>query len=117
MRVWDARASGQKSAHVVPTKGENINISWSPDGNTIAVGNKEDVVSFIDARTYKVIEQRENNCEINEIKWNNDGNQFYMTTGEGTLLVLDYPSLKETMNPVPAHSANCICIEFDPKGR
>ena len=25
---------------VVNTKGENINICWSPDGNTIAVGNK-----------------------------------------------------------------------------
>ena len=25
---------------VVSTKGENINICWSPDGNTIAVGNK-----------------------------------------------------------------------------
>jgi hypothetical protein len=26
--------------NVVNTKGENINICWSPDGNTIAVGNK-----------------------------------------------------------------------------
>ena len=25
---------------MIKTKGENINISWSPDGNAIAVGNK-----------------------------------------------------------------------------
>ena len=29
-----------KCMEVVSTKGENINICWSPDGNTIAVGNK-----------------------------------------------------------------------------
>lgn len=29
-----------KCVNVVNTKGENINICWSPDGNTIAVGNK-----------------------------------------------------------------------------
>ena len=35
VRVWDARSG--KCAANVPTKGENINIAWSPDGNTIAV--------------------------------------------------------------------------------
>ena len=29
-----------KPTGTVNTKGENINISWSPDGHTIAVGNK-----------------------------------------------------------------------------
>jgi len=33
--------------------GENINLSWSPDGQTIAVGNKEDLITFIDVRTSK----------------------------------------------------------------
>ena len=33
-------ASASKCVHVVNTKGENINICWSPNGNTIAVGNK-----------------------------------------------------------------------------
>ena len=33
--------------------GDNINICWSPDGNNIAVGNKDDLVTFIDARTWK----------------------------------------------------------------
>ena len=29
-----------KPMHTVNTKGENINICWSPNGHTIAVGNK-----------------------------------------------------------------------------
>lgn len=34
-------------------KGENINICWSPNGQTIAVGNKEDLVTFFDTKTWK----------------------------------------------------------------
>jgi THO complex subunit 3 len=33
--------------------GENINICWSADGKSIAVGNKDDLIAFIDTRTYK----------------------------------------------------------------
>ena len=33
---------------------ENINISWCPDGNYIAVGNKDDIITVIDARKFKV---------------------------------------------------------------
>jgi len=29
-----------KATHTINTKGENINICWSPNGQTIAVGNK-----------------------------------------------------------------------------
>ena len=52
VRVWDTR--NNKSVSTINTKGENINITWSPNGNTIAVGNKEDLVTFIDSRMYKV---------------------------------------------------------------
>lgn len=33
----------------VELEGENINITWSPDGKFIAVGDKQDVVTFIRA--------------------------------------------------------------------
>ncbi len=31
---------------------EDINVAWSPDGNYVAVGNKEDCVTIIDGRKY-----------------------------------------------------------------
>ena len=34
-------------------EGENINICWSPDGKCIAVGNKDDLIAFIDTRNYR----------------------------------------------------------------
>jgi len=38
VRIWDVR-SGKSAAHTIATKGENINITWSPDAAFIAVGN------------------------------------------------------------------------------
>lgn len=65
--------------------GENINIRWSPDGKTIAVGNKEDLVTFIDTRTCQKIVEKQFNYEVNEIGWNNSGNLFFITNGQGAV--------------------------------
>ncbi|XP_037949030.1 THO complex subunit 3-like [Teleopsis dalmanni] len=114
VRIWDARA-GRCSA-VVNTKGENINITWSPDGKTIAVGNKDDLVTFIDARTNKIKVEKQFNFEVNEIAWNKNNNLFFLTSGTGSVHVLSYPNL-ESMEVLRGHPATCICIEFDPTGK
>ncbi|XP_035207449.1 THO complex subunit 3-like [Stegodyphus dumicola] len=114
VRIWDARF--QKSVATVQTKGENINICWSPNGQTIAVGNKEDLVTFIDVRTHKVIADQQFKFEVNELSWNNDNSYFFLTNGQGCIYILSYPDLqiKHILN---AHPANCICIEFDKTGK
>ncbi|XP_077287861.1 THO complex 3 homolog tex [Arctopsyche grandis] len=114
VRIWDARS--QKCAATINTKGENINIAWSPDGNTIAVGNKEDLVSFIDTKTHKIIAEEQSNFEVNEISWNNTSDLFFLTNGQGCIHILSYPSL-ELQTILKAHPATCICIEHDPTGR
>lgn len=78
----------QKCAATINTKGENINIAWSPDGNTIAVGNKEDLVSFIDTKTHKIIAEEQSNFEVNEISWNNTSDLFFLTNGQGCIHIL-----------------------------
>ena len=45
-------------------QGENINIAWAPDGKTIAVGNKEDLVSFIDVRSHKIKREEQFKFEV-----------------------------------------------------
>lgn len=117
IRVWDTRGGNSpRCTDVVNTKGENINICWSPDGSTIAVGNKEDLITFIDAKTYKIQREEQFKFEVNEISWNNRNDLFFLTNGHGCINILSYPELKpiETLN---AHPANCICIKFDPTGR
>lgn len=115
IRVWDARTTG-KCIEVVNTKGENINICWSPDGNTIAVGNKEDLITFVDARGFRIKAEEQFKFEVNEISWNNSNDLFFLTNGHGCVNILSYPDLK-LIHTLNAHPANCICIKFDPKGR
>ncbi len=62
---------------VIPTSGENINITWSPDGAQIAVGNKDDQLSIIDVKKSKIIKTTKFPFEVNEISWNNDGSKFF----------------------------------------
>lgn len=114
VRIWDVRAG--KCSTTVNTKGENINITWSPDGNTIAVGNKEDLVTFIDTRTHKIRAEEQFNFEVNEIAWNNTSDLFFLTNGQGCIHVLSYPDL-ELQHMLKAHPGTCICIEFDPTGK
>ena len=57
--------------------GENINITWSPDGNCIAVGNKEDLVSFIEVRNLKIRVEQQFKCEVNELEFNKASNLFF----------------------------------------
>ncbi|KAI0238804.1 THO complex subunit 3 [Lamellibrachia satsuma] len=114
VRIWDARSC--KPVATIATKGENLNICWSPNGSTIAVGNKEDLVTFIDAKTYKTKVDEQFKFEVNEISWDNSGDLFFLTSGQGCIHILSYPELKLEYI-LNAHPANCICIEFDKRGR
>ncbi|RXM95107.1 THO complex subunit 3 [Acipenser ruthenus] len=114
IRIWDVRTT--KCIATVNTKGENINICWSPDGQTIAVGNKDDVVTFIDAKSHRSRAEEQFKFEVNEISWNNDNDMFYLTNGNGCINILSYPELKPIQS-INAHPSNCICIKFDPTGK
>jgi len=114
VRIWESRSS--KALATIQTKGENINIAWSSDGKTLAVGNKEDLVTFIDAQTYKIILEEQFKFEVNEISWNKNSDLFFLTNGQGCVHVYTYPEMK-LQHVLQAHPANCICIEFDPTGK
>ncbi|CAA0841140.1 THO complex subunit 3 [Striga hermonthica] len=106
VRLWDARK----------LSGENINITYKPDGTHIAVGNRDDELTIMDVRKFKPIHKRKFNYEVNEIAWNITGDMFFLTTGNGTVEVLSYPSLR-AVSTLMAHTAGCYCIAIDPLGR
>ncbi|KAF3622396.1 THO complex subunit 3 [Capsicum annuum] len=114
VRLWDARNG--KCSQQVELSGENINITYKPDGTHIAVGNRDDELTILDVRKFKPIHKRKFNYEVNEIAWNLGGDMFFLTTGNGTVEVLAYPSL-QAINTLNAHTAGCYCIAIDPLGR
>lgn len=109
MRFWDARAG--KLTHSVTTSGENINLAWNHDGSQVAVGNKEDVISFIDTRTYKLLAKTKFPNEVNEFAWSHGGQLFFVTTGAGTVEISSYPELKP-LRTLQGHTSPVYCLAF-----
>jgi THO complex subunit 3 len=82
----------------------------------LAVGNKDDVISFIDTRQWKIFRDFNNEGEANEIGWNLHGSHFIITTGMGTVRMLDWPTLN-VAHTINAHTASIYSFDLDPRGR
>ena len=104
-----------KCVAAVATSGENINIAWSPDGKHVAVGNREDCITTLDVRTHRTVGSTKFDFEVNEFRWDRTGSLFFVTTGQGTVEVLSYPSW-EARHTLAAHTAGCYCLALDPRG-
>ncbi|KAL6592433.1 hypothetical protein ACP70R_049486 [Stipagrostis hirtigluma subsp. patula] len=113
IRLWDARSG---KCQVVELSGENINITYKPDGTEIAVGNKEDELTIVDVKMLKATVKQKFHYEINEIAWKKTGELFFITTGLGQVEVFKYPNFKESYK-LGAHTAGCYCIAMDPLDR
>ena len=56
---------------------ENINVAWSPDGAQVAVGNRDDVFAFVDAKTHKVTRTTAKfPYQVNDASWNRAGDAY-----------------------------------------
>jgi THO complex subunit 3 len=105
------------------TTGENINIAYSPDGQYIAVGNKDDNISVVDTRKRKVVKRTKFNYEVNEFQWNKKGDHFLLSTGQGngsgTVELMKFTSacIPKPALTIMAHTAQCYCLQTDPTDR
>jgi len=128
---WDSRA--KKCTDRVETKGSNIHVAWSPDAAYVAVGNKSDVLTFIDVRKKTVACTQSFDHEVNEVQWDTTGKFFFMATqksrgrgvlqGQGVLQAMRFNSTgaegpKLTSHyQMLAHTSNCFALDVDPTGR
>eukprot|EP01116_Phalansterium_solitarium_P021064 TRINITY_DN6419_c0_g1_i3.p2 TRINITY_DN6419_c0_g1~~TRINITY_DN6419_c0_g1_i3.p2 ORF type:complete len:311 (-),score=53.57 TRINITY_DN6419_c0_g1_i3:802-1734(-) len=117
VRIWDAKTGGV--IQTIETAGENINISWSPNGMHIIVGNKEDQLCVIETKHWKIIKKHAFQNEVNEISWNRAGNLFFMTTGTGAVDIVRYPPPNDfrLVKQVQCSTSNCYCIDFSPNSK
>lgn len=111
VKFWDIRTPTGLTQSVA-TPGANINVAYHPQASYVAVGDREDTVSLIDARMGKLLGlirskgsvpnslqtteaekkasgQYVEREEINEFSWTPNGNLFCLGTGGGSIRLLD----------------------------
>lgn len=140
VRIWDTRINAE--AGVVNTPGANINITYHPSGDYIAVGDKSDTVSIIDTRQGKVLHtvcsrkiapttsSGETGTwtnatvggsydEINELSFSPDGSLLYLSSGSGSIHIHHTQSNQAytRIDSIKAHTSNIFCIQPDPLSR
>ena len=79
-RIWDIR-SAKQNIKIEKTKDGNLNLAWSPDGNVLAVGNKQNIITFFDYRTNLILKSLKFDVEVNEIAYDPTGSVLMVTTG------------------------------------
>ncbi|VDK40922.1 unnamed protein product [Taenia asiatica] len=115
VRLWDCRSKRTTTAQL---KGENINVAWSPDGHTIAVGNKNDLITWLDVRSdLKSIQSEQFSFEINEFSWKPFSDLMLLASGNGGILVYSgKPGEMRRETILQAHPSNAMCLQFSPSG-
>ncbi|KAK4051437.1 hypothetical protein OIV83_002921 [Microbotryomycetes sp. JL201] len=56
LHFWDMR-EGNRPTHTIATEGENIQMVWSPDGKTIVVSSRRDIMTWIDVESQQIIKK------------------------------------------------------------
>merc|ERR1711884_208415 len=113
--MWDVRTPDNE----VSTRkihGEGLRLHWKPDGQTIGVVNDRGVLSFIDVKSFDVVNSLKLEYAILGFSWNKTEDLIYISTSLGTIEMWSYPGLQK----VSSFQSSYCAIEhfcFDPTGR
>jgi THO complex subunit 3 len=113
VKFWDVRSQTSVASVEVSTSGTSFNLAWHPAGTTLAVGTNQNAVSFIDVKSFKVMDKLKlGGLETNEMSWTAGGDLFFVATGSGAVEVLSYPDLQR-INSLKSHTASVFCLAMD----
>lgn len=109
VKVWDVRAGsaaqGKANGAVQDVKvgDHGLFLTWSPDGNQIVVGRRDDVIVPIDVRMGTMLGgpleldvgegKKLQTSQTNQLAFSNRGHEVFVATGDGTVKILDWPSM------------------------
>ncbi len=137
VRLWDVRAPGVvgavgagKGSPVLggcKVGGEAAFLTWRPDGAEVLVGRKDDEVYSVDVRhlassngaAASGIEATKRLSHgkdvLYEMAFSNTGREIFATANDGTVKILDYPSMAH-LHTLSAHPAPCYTVQHSPAG-
>ncbi|KAF2089069.1 WD40 repeat-like protein [Saccharata proteae CBS 121410] len=124
VRLWDVRS--KNSVGEIKVAGEAFTLAWKPDGSELIVGRKDDVLVPISRATLTALPSHRQNVQTNQTFFSWSGEQLFLTTGDGQVKILDYPSMVgclfsdsifyNTIHTLNAHTSSCYSIECSPTG-
>mmetsp|Transcript_27530 Transcript_27530/g.60950 ORF Transcript_27530/g.60950 Transcript_27530/m.60950 type:complete len:309 (+) Transcript_27530:156-1082(+) len=116
VEIWDVR--GSRAAMKIPTMGNNINVAWSPSGNNIVVGNRNDVLTVIDVRKGQQLTKKKFLYEVNELAWSANDQYLFSATGGDGVGAVDVLSMENgeltVVDTIVGHVSNSINLKVDP---
>ncbi|GAA6062368.1 hypothetical protein JCM10212_004214 [Sporobolomyces blumeae] len=114
LHFWDIR-QGSKPTSTIDTHGENITMTWSPDGKHIVLGNRSDRLLWIDVEKQEIVRREDMTKETNEAVFSHTGT-LLMTPVEGRALIHSFPA-NELVHTVNIASAPTTVLDLDARGR
>jgi len=113
VRFWDYRI--KNCLAVVTTGCENVAVAWHPDGGTVAVATKDNILHFISVLTYTVTATNSLPAQVHSLIFSHSGEVLLMSTATGKVLLYEFPGL-HPIHSVDAHASGALCLELDPRG-
>lgn len=90
--------------------------AWTPDGNAIAIGSSSNNLYIIDSLSQKITKTLPFDHEVNQFCWSIDGKWLFIATGQGTVDVMEWPSMKKYWT-LGKHMRACMGVARDPKDK
>lgn len=113
VRFWDIRTKasvGEVKVGDIP-----FTLAWTPDGTEIVAGRKDNVLVPIDRAALRTLAEHRQPGQTNQCVFDWSGNHLFMTGGDGSVKLLDYPSFEPVIT-LNAHTSSCFAITMSPSG-
>ncbi|GMT30119.1 hypothetical protein PFISCL1PPCAC_21416, partial [Pristionchus fissidentatus] len=115
--IWDTRQKASKPGRL-PTKAPCTTVAWSPCGQYLVLGDKDERLSLVDERTFTVGKSLDlSKAVLNEFVYDASGKHLIVALGSGKIGIVDMPSLSLSRT-LAAHSpqSSCISVALSPSG-
>ncbi|KAI0172019.1 WD40 repeat-like protein [Hypoxylon sp. FL1284] len=126
VRFWDVKT--KQVLNEVKGLGSTFTLAWSPRGDCVVVGNKDDQLYVVSPTESTPVSMHQQSVPTNSIAFCWSGERVFATTGDGRTRILGFPGFEPAYvfdyKPEPdaefkltGHTSSCVSIELHPFNR
>jgi THO complex subunit 3 len=124
VKFWDVRTKAV--INEIRGLGDAFTLAWTPDGESLVVGNKADNLFVLSPTQSTPISSQQQSVQTNQVAFCWSGKKIFLTTGEGRIKILNYPEFTpmfrlsyEPTTPytLNGHTSSCLSVELQPTAR